>query len=626
MSILSVSWEFDSSADGWAKASSIEMDAEVQWKPAGVVRGTVRGPSPHVDSPNFRILTNDRHHVAMRMRSSGVATVGRLALRAGGEPGETDHGLNAWTTRRVNVHMAEQSSSGGENATLAADGDLSTVWEAAGNTNEWVTLDLGEARQVAGLRLQAPGGDGNPRNVRLQRGPSPGGKFSTVASLTLGNSSASETFTVLPRRGRFWRVYVLDGHGGNRTSLREVELLGPADTTLTEPLEFEVFNDNIFHLYHVPIYRSFQGVLTQLRLWPGVEAADVAGRQNASLAPNRGDAFEIDWIRIVRAPHVKRVRGCIDLAYVWPDTPEVGRNFASSNITSRNDLINGFLKLGRTWFGVVEDGEYGTTKSCLVGGGETITIAGAAFGGANAQVNIDGSPCTNVVHTPGSEETELTCISPPATSATTAAIADAAAAATTVEASGDNSTSASFYKEWSSTVEVVNGKMPGLRHGVEYLSYQAPPPPIRKPFISNVAARSIDVSWEPPADYWLALAVTGYEARMTYHSFAIGWRMVENGLAGLNGSSVEHGLGAGEDKVEPSMVVGNVTTTTVRGLDPGTQYAFWVRGLSENRSDPGTVQVDLYGRRDPLQGAVTGIFGEVSDVVTTLGEDILFER
>lgn len=61
-------------------------------------------------------------------------------------------------------------------------------------------------------------------------------------------------------------------------------------------------------------------------------------------------------IRIVRAPHVKLVQGCIDLAYLWPDTPEVGRDFASSNITARNDMINGFLELGRTWFGTVEVG------------------------------------------------------------------------------------------------------------------------------------------------------------------------------------------------------------------------------------------------------------------------------
>lgn len=31
--------------------------------------------------------------------------------------------------------------------------------------------------------------------------------------------------------------------------------------------------------------------------------------------------------------------------------------------------------------------EYGTTKSCLQGGGEIITIAGEAFGSANAKVN-----------------------------------------------------------------------------------------------------------------------------------------------------------------------------------------------------------------------------------------------
>ena len=88
------------------------------------------------------------------------------------------------------------------------------------------------------------------------------------------------------------------------------------------------------------------------------------------------------------------------------------------------------------------------------------------------KVNIDGSPCLNVVHTPGREEAELTCLSPAATVSTMAAIADAAAAATAVEVSGDSSTSASYYEEWSSTIEVVNGKMLGLRHGVKYLSYQ----------------------------------------------------------------------------------------------------------------------------------------------------------
>lgn len=74
------------------------------------------------------------------------------------------------------------------------------------------------------------------------------------------------------------------------------------------------------------------------------------------------------------------------------------------------------------------------------------------------------------------------------------------------------------------------------------------------------------------------------------------------------------------------MTVGNATTTTVRGLVPGTLHAFWVRGLSEDRSDPAGEQVDLYGRRAPLPGAVTGYFGEISNLVATLEEDILFER
>ena len=60
-------------------------------------------------------------------------------------------------------------------------------------------------------------------------------------------------------------------------------------------------------------------------------------------------------IRIMRAPHVKRVWGCIDTGYEWPDTPESGRSAAGvSNVTAANTLVNGFLELGRTEFGTVE--------------------------------------------------------------------------------------------------------------------------------------------------------------------------------------------------------------------------------------------------------------------------------
>lgn len=60
---------------------------------------------------------------------------------------------------------------------------------------------------------------------------------------------------------------------------------------------------------------------------------------------------------------------------------------------------------------------------------------------------------------------------------------------------------------------------------------QAPPPPIGKPLVSNVAARSVDVSWKPPTDYWQALAVTGYQVRVwcgkTLPSSISGYRLLK---------------------------------------------------------------------------------------------------
>lgn len=75
---VQVLWDFDSSAQDWARASPTEMDAEVQWGPSGTLRGTVRGPMPHLDSPPFRVRVNDRCHVVIRMRSSGAGVRGFL--------------------------------------------------------------------------------------------------------------------------------------------------------------------------------------------------------------------------------------------------------------------------------------------------------------------------------------------------------------------------------------------------------------------------------------------------------------------------------------------------------------------------------------------------------------------
>lgn len=81
------------------------------------------------------------------------------------------------------------------------------------------------------------------------------------------------------------------------------------------------------------------------------------------------------------------------------------------------------------------------------------------------QVFIDGTPCLDVSHAHRKEETELSCVSPPVTAATAASILSAAL-------DGNVSSPSYSYGEWASTIEVANGRMPGLTHGVGYLSYQ----------------------------------------------------------------------------------------------------------------------------------------------------------
>ncbi len=60
------------------------------------------------------------------------------------------------------------------------------------------------------------------------------------------------------------------------------------------------------------------------------------------------------------------------------------------------------------------------------------------------------------------------------------------------------------------------------------------------------------------------------------------------------------------------MVVGNITTTTVRGLSPNVTYAFGIAGLNENQTNPSWWDnLDLYGRRDALAGALEGAIATV---------------
>ena len=104
------------------------------------------------------------------------------------------------------------------------------------------------------------------------------------------------------------------------------------------------------------------------------------------------------------------------------------------------------------------------------------------MGSAGTNVYIAGRPCEHV--TVVVPEYELTCVLP--------SISADAGAYRNVE------------------VRLTHGDLPVLSSAFPYLSYQVAPPITFRPSLSNIAARSIDVTWEPPGDVWDHLTVTGY--------------------------------------------------------------------------------------------------------------------
>ena len=133
----------------------------------------------------------------------------------------------------------------------------------------------------------------------------------------------------------------------------------------------------------------------------------------------------------------------------------------------------------------IQEEEYAATFNCQQKGGERITLTGHNFGDAGALVYIGGEICADPVHeTPG---TKISCTTP----ASVSAISSAEAALM--------------------DVVVLNGALQGLSHTVPYFTYAVPADDsVGNISISNVCARSLDLEWEAPENYWRAVTVTGF--------------------------------------------------------------------------------------------------------------------
>ncbi|KAJ8604455.1 hypothetical protein CTAYLR_000923 [Chrysophaeum taylorii] len=285
-----------------------------------------------------------------------------------------------------------------------------------------------------------------------------------------------------------------------------------------------------------------------------------------------GDGFEIDWIRVTRPPLVRSVTGCVDK--FWPDLEDT---LAAERldldeddaVTAQRDaffLENGFLRRGLANAASIAS-TYATTYNCPRAGGLRIAIRGERLGSwsSRARVAIGGSWCLDVGY---ESDGTLTCTLPAA--GTTAATAE---------------------------VRVERADIPELYDAVPYLAYAVAPDKMAPPTASNVAARSVDLTWTPSGGLWGALAITGY---------VVSWRKAPS-----------------YTETTTTTTLGNVTTTTVIGLEPKTRYAFAVAAVVENRwADPEAVDaVDLYGRRRLLDDALVGTRSTFTAEIGTLEHD-----
>ena len=214
-------------------------------------------------------------------------------------------------------------------------------------------------------------------------------------------------------------------------------------------LYFSIENDGRWHIGYIPLEMMPESgnymnkndkslsiqTIQKMRLWPGCKR-DSLEKWEQSEASGSGDAFQIDWIRLVRAPIINRISGC------------TGEKIA-----------------------------YGSTYNCLREGGEDIVIEGYNFGkggvdhlGAPAHVFIDGKPCTFVTHDRKTPQERLTCITPPLQSKL-------------FESLGYRN----GYRP--STIEVKNGKLPGLVGASSQLTYASYPSVPKNVSLSNFASR-----------------------------------------------------------------------------------------------------------------------------------------
>jgi hypothetical protein len=366
-----------------------------------------------------------------------------------------------------------------------------------------------------------------------------------------------------------------------------------------------VVGDGHARIMYAPIWKALQGRIALIRVVPAY-ASSTTQQQQQQDPRGLGNTFEIEWIKVVKAPTITRVTGCLDKHFEHiHEPPEAFRDTLLRDPLTQpgeNDTWFGFLgstyqleALHEHWLHRIVNGgvadlheahislnadaavhatdfrnglpnaAYAVTYNCQRGGGDLIRIQGRNFGGSltpswsehtnAATITIGGRPCVDVSVV--NAETWLECRTPPVP---TEALTSAGTTPSAVRAALDRV-----------HVQVRNRDLDGLIDMRPYFAYVVPAPPVSHLRATNTASRSVDLVWGiDDMPMWDALTVTGFVVQVLQESEPL------TAVPRNDGTAVV-------DVWSTAQVVSNVTTTTVRGLAPDTPYRFRVAPLSEDQ-------------------------------------------
>lgn len=509
-------------------------------------------------------------------------------------------------------------------------------------------------------------------------------------------TQSSTTVTGFNEYARYWQLIILDTYQSLNVSvsniskankmqvgISEIEFQGMTNDASVVP--FAVNNTNAYTSYYIPMYTSnlMQHPLIGIRLeilhrdaTLPITPSTAASSHTQQQAFKR-EGIAIDYIRITRAPLIWRVRGqgCVNVYYdvdvslldafdhsifSSPDTSSAS-SFSTAdlvlkplykndfyNVTSQTEYINNerpmyyYYQHSFPTFEITKvPFKYAATFDCPLvsdGAGTDIYVDGIDFG-RDPTVHIDGKLCpmkSQIFSEPGSRVSTVICTLP-------------SFSGYDLMAAGDSL----LTRGGLVTVRIQDAVHPGLMYESKLLSYRMAPPKTRPLVVRHVRSHAVDVSWVPPGEGGRlldSLVTTGYTliwrplklANITAMSSEDLVSMVQNGelVSTIINNMTEYYQPISRRQTS-NMTVGNITFTSIKGLNSNAPYQFAIAAQAEGGgqlnsfqesgdiSSPDNVAgiqypspTDSYGRRERAKTALVGEYSDWSHVVLTPSFDI----